>query len=211
MNPRFQTDKPSRLNRVNLRVAAVILTSACSFMGIGAAFLREEARYEVPETAPKDWKAPELGQIIQHPALQSNAKALLLHFHSEQCPCSRYAINHVRDLAQRFRGEVEVVVVTQENAGDYTWAGRRVVDHDGSLARSVGVYASSQAAILAPNGRLIFRGSYNRTRFCSDPATQYTRIALESFLQGKRIPENTEAGKAFGCALAKGLAKGKIS
>jgi hypothetical protein len=197
------SDKPDRTISVGWRIAAVIAISGILMSGIGAAFLREEARYALPEPAPEDFQDVALGTVVKHPSLAGNRKAVLLHFHSGKCPCSRYAIEHLAELARRFRHDIEFVSVTSDGQGDFPWATRKIQDSDASLAAAVGIYATPQAALLDENGKLLFHGSYNRSRFCSDVESQYVRVAIEDFLGGKSQRSQPGAAKAFGCALKK--------
>lgn len=185
------------------RIGAVVLCSGLFLSGIGAAFLREELRYASPELPPKDWHAPQLGAILNPPELAGHPHAVLLHFYDKHCPCSRFLQDHVRSLAKRFQGKVDVVVVTQTVDDPFTWASRTIEDRHGRLASAAGVFATPQAVLIDKSGKILFRGSYNRSRFCSDPASEYVRIAIEDYVQGKPPRNQSAAQKAFGCSLRK--------
>ena len=64
-----------------------------------------------------------------------------------------------------------------------------VADFDGKLAAACGVYSTPQAVVISIDGRLLFRGNYNASRYCASPATQFARLALEAAVNVQAIPE----------------------
>src|SRR5262249_46492721 len=42
-----------------------------------------------------------------------------------------------------------------------------------------GVYSTPQAVLLDAKSHIVFRGNYNVSRYCTDPRTEFVRIALE--------------------------------
>ena len=135
---------------------------------------------------------------------------MLLHFFNPDCPCSRFNVEHISALEQRFGREVLFVAVLAE--GDPA-AMRRAyralpltlpsyVDADHTLADALGVYSTPQAAVLDGTGRLFYQGNYNVTRYCRDRRTEFARLALESVLAGGPPPlVSTAANTAYGCPL----------
>jgi hypothetical protein len=43
---------------------------------------------------------------------------MLLHFFNRACPCSRFNVDHVRELHARYRGQVLFVAVLREGDPD---------------------------------------------------------------------------------------------
>jgi hypothetical protein len=77
-----------------------------------------------------------------------------------------------------------------------------VKDTGGEIARECGVYSTPQAVILTSEGRLYYRGNYNLARYCSDPATEFARLAIESILGGRpAFPAPKESVISYGCSL----------
>ncbi len=77
----------------------------------------------------------------------------------------------------------------------------KFITDDGSIADSFGVYATPQAVILK-DGKLIYRGNYNKARFCTDKDTYFPEIILDSLLNNKQLPiMSSAASKAYGCNL----------
>jgi hypothetical protein len=73
---------------------------------------------------------------------------------------------------------------------------------DKALADSCGVYSTPQAAILDTNHTLYFRGNYNKSRYCTDKASNYAETALDSLVSGSKLPLfDTLATRAYGCQL----------
>jgi len=196
--------------------SAIVLFSTSLFLGaISSLFWLQDRQYSLPTTRPDGLIQPEigarLGLSVQSAATQSG-RPLFLHFFNPRCPCSRFTVDHIRELIRRHRGEVEFVAVLQTDGDGAagTAAARSelgdgieiVVDGDGELGRQTGVYATPQAVLVDSAGRLYFRGNYNLSRFCNVRETEYARIALEAMLAGKRpVAVPPEADKAIGCPL----------
>jgi hypothetical protein len=76
------------------------------------------------------------------------------------------------------------------------------VDVDGSLAKKVGVYATPQAVILDANRRIVYRGNYNSSRYCSNKKTAFAQMALANVLGESAYPFNeTSACTPYGCTI----------
>lgn len=73
---------------------------------------------------------------------------------------------------------------------------------DSAIAAACGVYSTPQAVILDADGRLFYRGNYNRSRYCSDEKTGFARQALDTLLQHRfTLDLSPLAYKAYGCQL----------
>lgn len=141
-------------------------------------------------------------------------KPLFLHFFNPRCPCSRFNLDHVRDLTKRYGGRVRFVAVVQSGDPLHTAVDPRtlglpmemVSDKDGAIAHACGVYSTPQAVLLDSAGRLYYRGNYNNSRYCTVAASQYARIALDALLSGSPPPHlPVSATTAYGCPLPSNL------
>ena len=75
-------------------------------------------------------------------------------------------------------------------------------DSLGALADACGVYSTPQAVILNAEGKLIYRGNYNSSRYCTDPSSEFARITLDSLLNERILPQFSGiASTAYGCQL----------
>ncbi len=63
-----------------------------------------------------------------------------------------------------------------------------IVDHTGLISKSLGVYATPQAAILTSEQTLYYRGNYNRGKYCTDPTSSFAQQALDSLLANVPAP-----------------------
>lgn len=133
-----------------------------------------------------------------------------LHFFNPLCPCSRFNIDHVRELRGSFGSRVDLVLVLEgddrqaldEAALSLHVDAPHVCDLDGAIAQRFGVYATPQAVLLDSDRRLYFRGNYNTSRYCVERSTQFARRALESLTAGSPAPDFGEAAStAWGCSL----------
>jgi hypothetical protein len=148
---------------------------------------------------------------------------VLLHFFNPACSCSRFNLEHLRTLVRRYAGQVRFLAVVQDTGdiGPGSSARERaaepgesslrqrveelglgmpiVSDHGGTIARQAGIYATPQAVLLDHASRIIYRGNYNRTRYCSDARTEYVRMAIDDLLASRAL--NLPETRAYGCAL----------
>lgn len=207
------------------KTALVLALSAGLLAVIGVVFWHQDLRYSLP--TPRPAALPEvmagatvpLGEFLPaaNPAT-GDARPWFLHFFNPGCPCSRFNLEHLRTLHQRFGDRARFVAVLQGEATPAELLARfraedglagmdAVPDPEGRLAAACGVYSTPQAALLSPAGQLLFRGNYNASRYCADPNTEFARLALEALLAGRPIPAlPPEAGVAYGCELPSNLA-----
>jgi hypothetical protein len=175
------------------------------FAIIAAAFWWQDGRYALPTPVPTDYAPPELGADLG--AVRARLpvppdQPVWLHFYQPTCPCSRFNFDEVRRLQHAHACRVALVTVVSE-PGTAVLPGAFVVDADGALARACGVYSSPQAVILDAAGRLYYRGNYNRTRYCTDPASAFVSRALTALVAGEALPTLPAAATiAYGCPLS---------
>jgi hypothetical protein len=187
-------------------------------------FWYQDWRYSFPTPRPEGLLQPPLGtlmavaQLLPGRAPQDSSRPLLVHFFNPNCPCSRFNVDHIQELNRIYQGRVNFIAVLEEDTTDKLVAGyqklglpfQAVVDSSGAIAQALGVYSTPQAAILDPRGALVFRGNYNSSRYCTDPASQYARIALDAFLAHKPPPAMEPAALiAYGCPLPKANTQGQ--
>lgn len=216
----------------NARIALTLGAAVSLFSVIVTAFWLEEWRYSLPTPRPASLQQVPVGQLVRLnaapslvpelvpslvPELQPSREAareedkpIFLHFFNPGCPCSRFNLDHVRDLVRAQGHRVRFVAVLQGDEPQALQAGfartglgiESIVDAQGRIAKRLGVYSTPQAVILGRDGRLVYRGNYNSTRFCSARATEFARIALETYLStGRAAPAPRAATIAYGCAL----------
>ncbi len=184
-----------------------VLFSCALLLGIAAAaFWYQDWQYSRPTPRPAALVQPAVGSVpLALAALETGpgGRPLFLHFFNPGCPCSRFNLDHVRDLTAKYRGRVRFVAVVP--GGDANSLGlpmETVADKDGAIARACGVYSTPQAVLLDSAGRLYYRGNYNSSRYCTASGSQYARIALESLLAGSPPPHLPPAATiAYGCPL----------
>jgi hypothetical protein len=186
------------------RSGLVIGNTALFLVIIIAIFWQQDWQYSLPAPRPAGIRQPLIGESIS--LSFTSKKPLFLHFFNPDCPCSRFNLSHLRDLIRRHGQNARFVAVLQGD-GDVKGAFDKlklgieaVTDENSELARATGVYATPQAVLVEPNGRLYYRGNYNASRYCTNGETQFARIALESLLAGHPpSPLTPAASVAFGC------------
>jgi len=207
------------------RVAKISLLLCCEalFCGVvAAAFWYQDLRYSLPTPAPVDLKQPSLGKT---PALVGSLATLLerddgspclLHFFNPACPCSQFNVDHLQQLVARFGERVRFVAVLEGEDAEASLAAfskldlgvAAAPDVNGQIAASLGVYSTPQAIVLDRDGRLVFRGNYNASRYCVDRETEFARLAIECCLTGATPPQWPAAATvAQGCELPANVGK----
>jgi hypothetical protein len=81
--------------------------------------------------------------------------------------------------------------------------GRHIpISFERSLAATCGVYSTPQAVLIDAEGKLFYRGNYNKHRYCTVEATNFARMALDSLLSGSTMNHPEQAALvSYGCAL----------
>lgn len=175
---------------------------------IGLVFWTEDWRYSLPTERPSNLASVAVGVAVDLPLILAvhapHGRPALLHFYNPDCPCSRFNLEHVRKLERQFEGALSIVLVV-ESTDHLTESppgcdAPIVLDVDGSLADSFGVYATPMAVVLDAQRRLAYVGNYSSGRFCVDPAREYVRLAVETLERGELVTFQL-ARPVFGCPL----------
>jgi hypothetical protein len=198
---------------------AIVATGVTICLGfVCAVFWHEDVRYSLPTPRPaglvqvaRGEKLP-VERWLAEAKLPVDGRPLLFHFFNPYCPCSRFNLEHIRQLRRRFEGRVRFVGVVEapiDDPGARTDLERRLAelhfdlpyafDPDGHMAREAGVYSTPQGVLVQSEGALVYRGNYNVSRYCTDPRTEFVRIALESLVDQKG--EAPPDAPAYGCKL----------
>jgi AhpC/TSA family len=190
------------------------LNTAC-VLGAAAVFWWEDVRYSLPTPRPAAVRALAPSEHVALPAAVPVAsdRPTLLHFFNHRCSCSRFNATHLNTLVQRFGARVQFVAVA-EGSADAAEARLRasgiglsipaIADPDGQIAHAAGVWSTPQAALISPDGRLLFRGNYNTSRYHTDRRTEFVRLALEQATGAPHtnpLLASIDALIAWGCQL----------
>ncbi len=193
-----------------MRTIIIVSWLVLLFLAMGCIFWRNEWIYSLPTPIPEKYKVVNTGGTISLPSgLEfNNSKPIFLHFFNPDCPCSRFNVPHFRSLVQQYGSKVNFVIIpmSQSAVSIEEIQSRFKLDIpvliDPQIAASCGVYSTPQAAIIDVNHTLNFRGNYNRSRYCSDPRTEYAKIALEALLNNEhKIVFDPIALRAYGCQI----------
>jgi hypothetical protein len=197
---------------VNWRLPVVLSSTSLLLLLIGFVFWYQDRQYSIPTIRPAGLHQPMPGEpvpLLNTGLIFDSSRPLFLHFFNPDCPCSRFNLDHVRQLVRRHSDAVRFVAVLEGDGGPARLMKafgklrlpiESVVDATGEWGAATGVYATPQAVLIGPDQRLYFRGNYNLSRFCAAPETEFARIALESLLAGRPPrPEDPAAATSFGC------------
>lgn len=180
------------------------------FTFIGYLFWQQEVRYTLPTPVPDEYQIVYVNQSIHlNNYLKRTSQApILYHFFSPECPCSRFNLKHFNSLKRKFGDRIEFVVVIPEYgdldlAKAYFEGEMKVIrDTDRKFANELGVYSTPQAAIINKENKLYYRGNYNRSRYCTDPGSNFVQMALDSLFKGTPPPEfGLLSTVSYGCGL----------
>lgn len=190
----------------------LLVTWLCLLLvGIIILFWYNEWIYQLPTPVPEGYKVIRTGQKIQLPEELDigNEKPVFLHFFNPDCPCSRFNIDHFKELLKQYHEQVSFAIVVMNN-DKYTdeqirskYGTDLPVTFDTSLATACGVYSTPQAVVLTQNHYLYYRGNYNKSRYCTDKKTNYAQIALDGLLVKRATSFDRYALQAYGCELPK--------
>jgi hypothetical protein len=179
------------------------------FFLVGIIFWQQELKYALPTPIPMDYSLVPIHQKIARLELGiATNTASLLHFYNPECPCSAFNVTHIRQLIQSHGKSISIYVIVptlQDVPKAMKEFGETVqvkADPAQQIAEACGVYSTPQAAIIDDQGRLYFRGNYNKARYCTSTATNYAELALVSLLNGAAPPSfDLAATQSYGCEL----------
>ncbi|MFP4503533.1 MAG: DUF6436 domain-containing protein [Cyclobacteriaceae bacterium] len=192
-----------------------VLLASCAllmlFICIVTIFWQMQLRYLQPTPLPKGHQqVPVNSPVASHlPGVELRGRLSLLHFFNPDCPCSKFNLQHFESLLSRYNEEVDFYVVVQTDKSNYKAdaalkASQAVIlnDHDGSIADRCGVFATPQAVILDAEGRIIYRGNYNKARYCTSKDSWFAQQVLDARL-GRSEETLLEASATipYGCNL----------
>jgi hypothetical protein len=193
-----------------LRIVLVTLLLILCIFGIIKVFWEQELQYAQPTPRPYGFAQTAFSQQLALPDSSGNGQALFLHFFNPDCPCSRFNIKHVQQLIASYGKQITFKAIippyadegrAREMLGDKIPV---IVDEDNRWAEACGVYSTPQAVIIDEGSVLYFRGNYNRSRYCTDPKTNYAELALIDFIKGRELPAlDIYAIQSYGCTFFK--------
>ncbi|MET0466532.1 MAG: hypothetical protein ABW007_25465 [Chitinophagaceae bacterium] len=202
--------QPRRNNA--FRKLCLIIILAISLSGISWLFWTHELKYQLPTALPSNYKEVQPGTslALALPSTPGRPKPVFLHFFNPDCPCSKFNMRHFKELVKKYGGELDFTIVAMASGEEYTAEDIQhrfdlnlPVSFDTSLAKACGVYSTPQAVIIE-DSKLFFRGNYNKSRYCTDPQTNYAQMAIDSLLLHRNnLPFGPLAFKAYGCELPK--------
>jgi peroxiredoxin len=193
-----------------MRKSAVIIWISFLFALIAWQFWHNEWKYSLPTPVPQSYHPAQAGARIDLAGkLESYKKPIFLHFFNPSCPCSRFNIPHVKSLVKKYGNQMTFAIVVMSK--DKNYSAEEVLDKfgltipvlsDATIAQSCGVYSTPQAVIIDTDGKLYYRGNYNKSRYCTDKNSNYAQMAIDSLLRKTSHPVFSElALKAYGCQL----------
>jgi hypothetical protein len=193
-----------------MRKAIVTMWLILLMSFVGCFFWYNEYTYALPTPVPVNYKNIKPGEYVslQKELVFNNNKPVFLHFFNPDCPCSKFNFKQFKTLVKSYQRTVNFAIVLS-TAKPYTAQEIQQkfdidipVITDSTLAKKCGVYSTPQAVILKNAGELYFRGNYNKSRYCTDPKSDYAKIALDSLLNHKQVGRLDQyVLTAYGCSI----------
>lgn len=179
-------------------IIAALITSVC-LAGIVAFFWWYDWRVSLPTPVPAGHVALKAGTRLELPAkvaqLATPGAPVLIHFYNPDCPCSRFNKEQLEKLELAWGKKVRFIVVAETMKALDEIASPLpdelaplILDPDSELADALHVYSTPQAVLLDGERTLIYAGNYNTSRYCTDPKTEFVRLALEQLESNSRTP-----------------------
>jgi len=190
-----------------VRSLLCIIALLFCFGGIAGIFWHQEYRYSLPTPVPSDYRPVLVGQSVTATTDLPDGP-LFLHFYNPDCPCSRSNSKHLKTLIRSYQDSVQLfIVVPSEEAKEKAQQEfgielQYAIDSNGKLAATYGVYSTPQAVLVDRQGKLYYRGNYNKSRYCTVRATNYAELALIALLNNSAPPQfDFYATESYGCEL----------
>lgn len=195
-----------------LRIFLFSLLSTMLLGAIGFIFWQQELQYIGPTPQPVNYQPVEIGTPINIKDLElSTDKPLFIHFYNYDCPCSRFNAKEFRNMVIRYKNDINFLALVQSSSDNvqakddfikkYDLGIPVKEDKNGRLAEQLGVYSTPQAVIIK-NNKIVYRGNYNKARFCTSRNTKFAELALEAIVNNESVPVFPEiAYMAYGCEL----------
>ena len=192
-----------------LRTALTILSLSVIAGLISYAFYKNEVQYWIPTPIPVDYVEISMGSTVESQLYEKGEKKFI-HFFNPLCPCSKFNLTTYKQLIKKYGSEFQCYAVVQETTegvkkADVSYLEELDVtiaaDRNQKLAKKLGVYATPQIVLLDEENRLYYRGNYNIARYCTNPNSDYSSIAIKTFLSDLPLDLPPTAFTAYGCSL----------
>ena len=153
--------------------------------------------------------------MFADPLADARGKTAVLLFLSAECPISNRYAPELRRLYGRFAGPSVVFYAVYPNPGEnestvrahvqeFGIPGRWLTDSDHALVRKAGVRVTPEAAVFAPDGRMVYRGRIDDRyaelgKMRPRPRHRDLEEALQAVVAGRAAPRSQ--APAVGCAV----------
>ncbi len=156
-------------------------------------------RYATPVPAPAGAKDFRIGTPAPSiPGVNLDRGVTFLNFTREGCPCSRFVEPEFRALASKYANRAQFINVVEGDPQARDVPVRSIPNAD--VGRRFGVWAAP-AAVVVKDGRVLYVGSYNTARYCSDPKTAFAAQALAAAVENRPVPRARTP--FYGCSLSR--------
>lgn len=162
------------------------------------ALYREDYKNSLPTPIPENISVKPIGYSTTY---KTKGKITLLHFFNPNCPCSKFNTKHIEELYRNYNSSIDFIAFATEKPEE-NYPIPMVIDTEKKMAESMGIYSTPQAVLLDADGKILYRGNYNQSRYCSNKNTAFVQLAIENALKNKDSQSLVnKSGMPYGCSL----------
>lgn len=184
---------------MRIKFTVTVLVAFVLFSGVLYMFYQAEIKDSLPTPIPSGFVKKEFGIKLSD---TTNKKLKLIHFFNPNCPCSRFNLKHLEKIVNKYTSDIEILAYSTDSSTSIDFPINIIYDKNGEMAKHYGVYSTPQAVLLNQHGKLIFRGNYNKSRFCGNSKSEFVVQAIENALKQKNTFEIMQkSGKPYGCSI----------
>lgn len=190
--------------------ALVVLVLIVAALAVGKIFWEQELKYTKPTPVPVGYSTIPVNKVLDLgiDSFRRSQKPRHLHFYNPHCPCSKFNKSHCTSLVNEYEGKIDFyIIIPSENdlesiREEFGPSVSVIADTDNKIADTCGVYSTPQAVLIDKQGKLYYRGNYNKARYCTDKSTNFAQLAIDSLLQNKAAPNfGLLSTTSYGCEL----------
>jgi thioredoxin-related protein len=193
-----------------VKSAVVVLIFIAAILTVGKIFWEQELKYAKPTPLPEEYNTVPLNKVLdlELNSLQKSENPKHLHFYNPDCPCSKFNKSHYASLVNKYEDKIDfyIIIPSEDQLGsikeEFGQSVSVIADTDSEIADKCGVYSTPQAVLIDKEGRLYYRGNYNKARYCTSKSTNFAQLAIDLLLENKPAPDfGALSTTAYGCEL----------
>lgn len=165
------------------RIALVLVM--CWLILTAYAFWWFHFRHLYAVTSIEQWVMFSSDELTYHDSTDHGIP-ILIHFHDPDCPCSRFVVPDVKDILEKFSGQIEVRVIVP-NAHALEEAKRVFGVSAEVLSDQITLAASPAAWLMNADGQTAYLGPYSDSGICTTSNSHQVATIITDLLDGHTL------------------------